>query len=148
MTDIAPSTTTDIAIPEPKSVSLDLYADLVKQEEFLADTIKEWEKQLAEIRGKLQDVLKAADADEATFAGRPVYTWHRINRLRTKDFIKDRPNLAQIARVVDGAVVAGGRLDLPAHARRPRDVALVERALKRAPLGVGPPVFDKKGRDR
>jgi len=95
MTDIAPSTTTDIAIPEPKSVSLDLYADLVKQEEFLADTIKEWEKQLAEIRGKLQDVLKAADADEATFAGRPVYTWHRINRLRTKDFIKDRPNLAQ-----------------------------------------------------
>jgi hypothetical protein len=87
MTDIEPSTTTDVAIQETKSVSLDLYADLERQEKFLADTIKEWTAQLEEVRKKIQDVMDAAGADEATIAGRPAFTWHRIN--------KDRPNLAQ-----------------------------------------------------
>jgi hypothetical protein len=95
MTDIEPSTTTDVAIQETKSVSLDLYADLERQEKFLADTIKEWTAQLEEVRKKIQDVMDAAGADEATIAGRPAFTWHRINKFRSKDFIKDRPNLAQ-----------------------------------------------------
>lgn len=95
MTDIAPSTTTEVAIPEPVSVSLDLYADLERQEKFLSETIDEWTKQLKEIRAKLQDVMSAAGADEATIAGRPAFTWHYINRFRGKDFEKEMPNLAQ-----------------------------------------------------
>lgn len=95
MTDIAQSTTTDVAIPEHQTVSLDLYADLERQEKFLSETIKEWTTQLKEIREKLQGVMAAAGADEATIAGRPAFTWHYIDNFREAEFKKAYPNLHQ-----------------------------------------------------
>lgn len=88
----------EIAVPTPREVAapvnLDLYADLVKQEEFLRNTINEWKRQHEEVKAKIQSLM--GDAEEAVFAGATAFTWARIDRMNTSDFVKAYPVLAEV----------------------------------------------------
>lgn len=76
------------------AVSLDEYGELVELEALLRETVESWQERLEAVQAKLQELV--GDAEEATFAGKPVFTYARINRLREKDFKKAYPAMAEV----------------------------------------------------
>lgn len=87
MSDVAIPNTTEVAT----TVNLDLYADLVKEEMFLKETVKEWETRLKAVQARIQDVM--GDAEVATFAGRDLYTRRFIDQIREADLKRELPTL-------------------------------------------------------
>ena len=90
MNEVAIPTTTDVEKP---AVVLDTYAQLVQEEKFLYETIKEWTKKHKAVEKQLRELL--GDNELATFAGRPVYTYERIDRLNETEFTKLYPYIAE-----------------------------------------------------
>lgn len=84
---------TDLMIPEgTEPVNLDMYAALVKQEEYIRELIGNWTTQLKDVQRQIQELM--GSNEEATFAGKPAYTWRYIDGMNETAFKKDYPQLA------------------------------------------------------
>lgn len=87
----------DLVIPEStesqslEPLTLDTYAALVLQEEFLRKTVKEWTEQLEAVQAQIQEVMGARES--AVFAGREVFTWKYIDNINETNFKKAFPEL-------------------------------------------------------
>jgi hypothetical protein len=83
----------EVAVPGESSVVLDEHAALVKEEEFLRDTVKAWEQKLKEVRAKIQALM--GDAEVGIFAGQPTYRWKYIDGMNKTEFRKKYPAMAR-----------------------------------------------------
>lgn len=84
----------EVAVTDPEVASLDKYRHLVELEALLRETTASWQERLDQVQAELKELV--GNAEEATFEGKKVFTYARINRLREKDFRKAYPTLAGV----------------------------------------------------
>jgi hypothetical protein len=91
---LAVPTVTDVASTEvAEPAILDEVADLVFMEKMLREYVTDWTEKLEACQAKLKEAI--GDREEATLAGKVVFTWKRIDRVNETELKKKNPNLYQ-----------------------------------------------------